>query len=112
MPLKLYPRKSGIFHIRGTVQGKRVDESARTRVRSEAEAIRAKLEADLFKRAVYGDKSVATFAEAAVVYMEAGRPNDHIAALLAEIGLTKLSDIDQRRRPPSFARSPRRYQPS
>ncbi len=95
MPLKLYPRKSGIFHIRGTVQGKRVDESARTRVRSEAEAIRAKLEADLFKRAVYGDKSVATFAEAAVVYMEAGRPNDHIAALLAEIGLTKLSDIDQ-----------------
>lgn len=95
MPLKLYPRPNGIFHIRGTVQGRRVDESARTRVRSEAEAIRAQLEADLFKRAVYGDKSVATFVEAATVYMEAGKPNDHLAALIAEIGHRKLSDIDQ-----------------
>ncbi|WP_340647544.1 tyrosine-type recombinase/integrase [Phenylobacterium sp.] len=95
MPLKLYPRPNGIFHIRGTVQGRRVDESARTRIRAEAEALRAKLEADIFKRAVYGDKSVATFAEAAAIYMEAGKPNDHLATLIAEIGLRKLSDIDQ-----------------
>lgn len=95
MPLKLYPRKSGIFHIRGTVQKYVVDQSSRTRVRSEAEAIRAQLEADLFKRAVYGDKSVATFAEAATIYMEAGKPNDHLAPLIAEIGLRKLMDIDQ-----------------
>lgn len=95
MPLNLYPRPNGIWHIRGTVQGRRVDQSARTRIRAEAEAIRAQLEADLFKRAVYGDKSVATFAEAATVYMEAGRPTDHLAPLIAEIGLTKLSDIDQ-----------------
>lgn len=95
MPLKLYIRPNGIYHIRGTVQGRRVDESARTRVKAEAEAIRAQLEADLFKRAIYGDKSVATFAEAATVYLEAGKPADHLEALILEIGLTKLSVIDQ-----------------
>lgn len=95
MPLKLYPRPNGIFHIRGTVQGQRIDESSRTRVRAEAEAIRAQLEADLFKRAIYGAKSVVTFAELATIYMEAGKPNDHLADIIAEIGLMKGSDIDQ-----------------
>jgi integrase len=95
MPLKLYPRKNGIFHIRGTVQGRRVDESARTRVRSEAEQIKAQLEADLFKRAVYGDKAVATFAEAADLYTLAGKPTDHLLPLIDRIGLTPLTKIDQ-----------------
>lgn len=95
MPLKLYERPNGIFHIRGTVQGRRVDESARTRVRAEAEQIKARLEADLFKRAIYGDKAVATFAEAADLYTLAGKPGDHLAPLLKRIGLTPLKDVDQ-----------------
>lgn len=95
MPLKLYERPNGIFHIRGTVQGQRVDESARTRVRSEAEALRAKIEADLFKRAVYGAKAVATFDEAAEHYLEAGGSPDHLKPLLLKIGFRKLADIDQ-----------------
>jgi len=95
MPLKLYPRPNGIFHIRGTVQGRRVDESARTRVRSEAEQIRAQLEADLFKRAIYGDKAVATFAEAVDLYTLAGKPADHLAQIVSRIGLTPLRSIDQ-----------------
>lgn len=96
MPLKLYQRPNGIFHIRGTVQGRRVDESSRTRSKSEAEAIRAKLEADLFKRAVYGDKAVATFAEAATDYMQAGGSTDHLYPLLLELGNRRLADINQR----------------
>lgn len=95
MPLKLYPRPNGIFHIRGTVQGRRVDESSRTRVRSEAEQIKAHLEADLFKRAVYGDRAVATFAEAADLYTLAGKPTDHLLPLIDRIGLTPLKRIDQ-----------------
>lgn len=95
MPLKLYPRPNGIFHIRGTVQGRRVDESARTRVRSEAEQIKAHLEADLFKRAVYGDRAVATFAEAADLYTLAGRSGEHLLPLIDRIGLTPLKRIDQ-----------------
>jgi len=95
MPLKLYPRPNGIFHIRGTVQGRRVDESSRTRVRSEAEQIKAHLEADLFKRAIYGDRAVATFAEAADLYTLAGRSGEHLLPLIDRIGLTPLKRIDQ-----------------
>ena len=95
MSLKLYPRPSGLWHIRGTVQGRRIDQSARTRVRAEAEAIRAKLEADEFKRAVYGDKAVATFAEAADGYMAAGGSTDHMTPLLLQIGARRLADVKQ-----------------
>jgi integrase len=95
MPLKLYKRPSGIFHIRGVVQGRRVDESAKTRNRGEAEEVRAKLEADLFKRAIYGDDAVATFAEAAEGYMLAGGERAHLAPILVKIGNKKLADITQ-----------------
>lgn len=94
MPLKLYQRPNGIFHIRGTVQGVRVDRSAKTSSRSEAEAIRAKIEADLFKRAVYGDKAVATFDEAVALYIEHGSP-DHLEPIMDRIGHRKLSEINQ-----------------
>jgi len=95
MPLNLHQRPNGIWHIRGTVQQRRVDQSSRTRVRAEAEAIRAQLEADLFKRAVYGDKAVATFAEAADAYMAAGGSTDHMRPLLLKIGARKLADLRQ-----------------
>lgn len=96
MPLKLYPRPSGYWHIRGTVQRQRIDQSSRTRIRAEAEAIRAKLEADLFQRSVYGDKAVATFAEAATGYMMAGGERKFLAPILKRIGNTRLTEIDQR----------------
>lgn len=97
MPLKLYerPKGSGNWFIRGTVQGTWIDRSARTRKRAEAEALRAKWEADLFTRAVYGERAVATFAEASTAYMKAGGARDHLAALLGLVGLKKLSEIDQ-----------------
>lgn len=95
MPLKLYERPNGIFHIRGTVQGRRIDESAKTRDRGEAEQIRAKLEASLFRRAVYGDDAVATFAEAAEGYMLAGGERTHLAPILRRIGLRRLSEVNQ-----------------
>lgn len=95
MPLNLYQRPNGIWHIRGTVQQRRIDQSARTRDRAEAEAISAQLAAELFKRAVYGDRAVATFAEAADGYMAAGGSTDHLAPLLIKIGARKLADLKQ-----------------
>jgi integrase len=95
MPIKLYKRPNGIFHLRGTVQGRRIDQSARTRDRAEANAIRANLEADEFKRAVYGDKAVATFAEAALRYMRAGGSPDHLTPLIARFGNRRLAEVDQ-----------------
>jgi integrase len=95
MSIKLYKRPNGIYHLRGTVQGRRIDQSARTRDRAEANAIRAHLEADEFKRAVYGDKAVATFAEAAYRYMRAGGSPDHLTGLIARFGNRRLGEIDQ-----------------
>jgi integrase len=93
--LKLYLRPTGLWHIRGTVQGRRIDQSARTRIKAEAEAIRAQIEAETFKRAVYGDRAVATFAEAAADYMAAGGSSDHLTPLLHAIGSRRLSDLKQ-----------------
>lgn len=95
MPLKLYPRPNGIYHIRGTVQGERYDQSARTRDRAEAEAIRANLESEAFKRAVYGAAAVATFAQAAYGYMKAGGEAEHLPPLIAKLGARRLVDINQ-----------------
>lgn len=95
MPLKLYERPNGVYHIRGTVQGERYDFSARTRDRAEADAIRANKEAEAFKRAVYGAKAVATFSEAAIGYMRAGGDPQHLPPILAKIGNMRLADINQ-----------------
>lgn len=95
MPLNIYKRPSGVYYIRGKVQGIAYDRSAQTTSRGEAEALKAKIEADLFKRAVYGDKAVATFDEAVALYLEADGSPDHLDPLLDRIGARKLADIDQ-----------------
>ncbi len=95
MSLYLEQQASGIWKIRGSVQGVAYSKSARTRVRKEAEAIKAQLESDAFKRAVFGVKAVATFAEAAADYMTAGGPNDHMEPLIERLGMRLLSDIRQ-----------------
>lgn len=95
MPIRIKPRKNGIFYLRGTVQGKRFDQSAHTRDRAEAQAIADKLGAEAFTRAVFGDRAVATFMEAVEAYLQAGGDETHMKALLLEFGTKKLSDITQ-----------------
>jgi len=96
MPLNLYRRPSSpIWYIRGKVQHFSVDRSAKTTDRSQAEALRAKLEADLFKRAVYGDKAVATFDEAVTLYLNADGSPDHLEPIMDRIGHRRLSDVNQ-----------------
>lgn len=95
MPIKPYLRPNGIYYLRGTVQGVRIDESARTRSKSEAEALAAKVSADIFKRAVYGDRAVATFDEAVEVYINAGGSPDHLEPIMDRIGHRRLSDVNQ-----------------
>lgn len=95
MSLTLYQRPNGIYHLRGTVQKQRVDESTRTRDLKEAQQIKAERETELFRRAVFGPKAVATFAEAANLYMSAGKSDEYLEAVIAEIGLTPIRSIDQ-----------------
>ena len=89
------PEPDAVYWVRGTVQGQHVKQSTGARVRAHAEEIRAQLEADLFKRAVYGPKAVATFAEAALGYMQAGGERTHLPALLHAIGNLTLREVDQ-----------------
>lgn len=95
MPLYTYKRPNGLYHIRGTVQGRRIDQSARTRSKGEAEALKAKLEADLFKRSVYGERAVATFDEAVELYLNADGSPDHLEPIMDRIGSRRLSEVNQ-----------------
>jgi integrase len=96
MPLYVYKRPgSDVWYIRGKVQHLSWDRSARTTSRGEADALKAKIEADLFKRAVYGDRAVATFDEAVTHYLDADGSPDHLEPIMDRIGHRLLKDIDQ-----------------
>ena len=73
MSLRLVRRpKSPNWIIRGTVRGIRVEESTGTSDKRVAEEIRAKREAEILAQSVYGRRATATFAEAALSYLENG----------------------------------------
>ncbi|MFT8944383.1 MAG: site-specific integrase [Acetobacter pasteurianus] len=100
MPLKLVTRKNGkTLYIRGTVRGQRVYESTGTTIPQQAEAYRAKREAELWAEAIYGKRATVTFAHAVAAYLEAEERTEttrtHLSRLLHHFGTTKLDDIGQ-----------------
>ena len=82
MALVLYQRPSGIYHVRGTHHGIRVDQSARTRVLRDAEAVKERLERKIFDEVVLGKPQQRSFAEAAIGYMNAGGEKRYLAPIL------------------------------
>lgn len=73
MPLKIVRRpKSPHWIIRGTVRGRRVEESTGVADREIAEEIRARREDELLRESIYGRAATATFAQAVVSYLETG----------------------------------------
>jgi integrase len=97
MPLKLVPGRHGgrYFYLRGTIRGRRVDESTGTSDRAAAEDILVKRSAELLQQSIHGDRAVRTFPEAALSYMDAGGDPTHLAPLLKHFGKTKLGAIGQ-----------------
>jgi integrase len=96
MPLKIVRRpKSPHWIIRGTVRGIRVEESTGTRDKNVAEEIRAKREAELIAQSVYGRRATATFAEAALSYLENGGSNRFLSPVIRHFGTLPLAKIDQ-----------------
>ena len=96
MPLKLIRRpRSPYWIIRGTLRGIRVEESTGVSDRRAAEEIRAKREAEVLAQSVYGRRAVATFAEAAVSYLEHGGSTRFIEPVIKYFGTTPLAQIDQ-----------------
>lgn len=98
MPLKCvrYPARSENWYLRGTVGPYRVYESTGTRIKRDAERIRAGRERELLERYSLGAAATLTFAEAALVYMDNGGETRFLDPLLAYFGPDmRLADIDQ-----------------
>jgi len=98
MPLKLVQRrdnKSPFWIIRGSIRGRRVDESTGTAERKIAEEIRAKREAELLAESVYGRRATATFAQAVLSYLEHGGSKRFLEPVIEHFGTTPLAKIDQ-----------------
>lgn len=101
MPLTLIPpgtRKGNPFYlIRGTVNGRSVEVSAKTRNRREAEGLAVELEAELRKSSV--ERTTATLSQAAALYIAYRNPRradrQFIDRVVAVAGERLLSSIRQ-----------------
>ncbi|MDB5546130.1 MAG: site-specific integrase [Hyphomicrobiales bacterium] len=97
MPLKLTRRPRSPFWImRGTVRGIRVEESTGVADVRAAEEIKAQREAQLLRESIYGRQSTATFAEAALSYLQSGgKERRFLTRVIEHFGTTPLMKIDQ-----------------
>lgn len=95
MPLKLIKR-GDIYYIRGTVAGQRVYESTRIGDKKSADILRARREAEIIERGAHGRVTTATFAEAALTYLESGGEGRYLPPILTHFGprfrLTDMSN--------------------
>lgn len=74
MPLTLY-RRGRIWHYRGSVASRRLRGSTKTASREVAERVVHELEAREWKGRLDGPSAILTFAEAAMLYRRAGKPD-------------------------------------
>jgi integrase len=96
MSLRIVRRKrSPYWIVRGTVRGVRVEESTGVSDRRIAEEIRAKRESEIIKQTVYGRRATATFAEAALSYLESGGDKRFLEPIIKHFGITPIAKIDQ-----------------
>ena len=96
MSLRLVRRpRSPNWIIRGTLRKIRIEESTGTDNKKFAEEIRAKRESEILAQSVYGRRATATFAEAALSYLENGGNKRFLDKVLEHFGTTALAKIDQ-----------------
>lgn len=108
MPLRIVPPKKGrtsFYHIRGTtIDGRKIDQSARTTEKQEALTVRASIQREARKRLQRGEfgefpkpTKGPDFMMAARSYVDAGGSPRFIAPLCVHLYDTPLSYIDQAR---------------
>jgi integrase len=96
MSLRLVRRpKTPYWVIRGSIRRIRVEESTGTDDKKIAEQIRAKREAELLAESIYGPRATATFAQAALSYLEGGGSRRYLHKIIEHFGTTPLTHIDQ-----------------
>ncbi len=97
MPLKPVRRpKSPHWILRGTIGGRRIEESTGLARYEDAKRYAEKRTAELLERRIHGDAALATFAEAVVLYLEAGGESRFVGKLLDHFNTRKLSEINTR----------------
>jgi integrase len=93
MPLDLKWR-SGVAYICGSLNGKRVRKSLGTRDKEIAAHLKAQHETRLLRAEIYGADAEATFADAYLLYREAGQDDrGYLAPIIKKIGKAKLKTI-------------------
>lgn len=86
MPLKLkLVRRGRIWYIRGTLRGRHVYETTETADRERAEQCLALREAQLWDRALKGERGTHSFAEACVLYLTNRNPGPWFRAALKRL---------------------------
>lgn len=96
MSLRLVRRpKSPNWVLRGTIRRIRVEESTGTNNKKIAEEIRAKREAELLAESIYGRRATATFAQAALSYLNRSGSRRFLHRIIAHFGTTPLGRLDQ-----------------
>lgn len=92
--LKVVQRKGRKgYYVTGTVAGRRIRESAGTDQRKVAEEVRAKREAELIRESLFGAANSTTFAQAAIVYLEAGHSERFLTPIIKSIGERRIADL-------------------
>jgi len=93
MPLNIYKRPSGIYHLRGTFQEQRVDQSLGTRDKVIADRLRQDEENKIVSEQIYGPRATKTFEDAALAYMTAGRSGRFLEQLIEYFAGQKVHKI-------------------
>ncbi|MFN4204681.1 MAG: site-specific integrase, partial [Tabrizicola sp.] len=96
MALKVL-RKPGrdTWYLRGTINGKRYDESTGTTDLKIADAYRVKREHEIYHEAIHGKAMSATFRQAVAHYVEHGGSRRFLEPVLLHFGATQLAAIRQ-----------------
>ena len=106
--LKLVQRpKSPNWVMRGTLRTIRIEESTGVSDKRIAQEIRAKRESEILTESVYGRRATATFAQAALSYLEAGGNKRFLAPII--VGLRAPPSMSDWR--PDFTASRRGSRP-
>ena len=96
MPLRLVRRpKSPNWIIRGTLRGIRIEESTGTDNKGSPKKSAPSARAEILAQSVYGRRATATFAEAALSYLENGGNKRFLEKVIEHFGTTPLAKIDQ-----------------
>lgn len=93
MPLELKWR-GGVAYLGGTVNGKRIRRSLKTRDPEIAAHLKAQNETRILRAEIYGTEAEATFADAYLLYHKLGKDErGYLGPIVKKLGKLKLKNI-------------------